>query len=248
MANDKLAKTETQVDIAQVQQAMSFLDGEEFNVFDFPETAVPSGGSTTWTVPTSDGETEAKVLDCIILDIQRVRQFYPGAFTGESIPPQCASPDGKVGIGDPGGDCATCPHAQWGSADNNSQACSERRHVLLLMPGSVMPYFLNVPPSSIKALKRYTLQLAGQGKPFFAVRTQIALEKTKNATGIDYSQCVFKAADGLDETTCTSVTAMREALQGILAQASLRPQQAAATPPPPVGINVNDFTTDMPDE
>lgn len=245
MANDKLAKTETQVNIAKVQEAMSYLDGEEFGVFDFPEVSVPSGGSTTWVVPTTEGETETKVLDCILLDIQRVRQFYPGEFTGESVPPQCASPDGHRGIGDPGGECATCPHAQWGSAANNSQACSERRHVLLLLPGSVLPYFLNTPPSSIKALKRYTLQVAGSGGAFFSVRTKIALEKTKNATGIDYSQCVFSAGEPLDEATLASVVGMREALKGILAQAALRPQQAAATPPP-VGINVNDFTTDMP--
>lgn len=246
MANDKMAKTETQVDLAQVQEAMAYLDGEEFSVFDFPEVSVPSGGSTTWTVPTSDGEAETKTLDCILLDIQRVRQYYPGEFTGESVPPQCASPDGKTGIGDPGGECATCPFAQWGSASNNSQACSERRHVLLLMPGSVLPYFLNVPPSSIKALKRYTLQLAGQGKPFFIVRTKIALEKTKNATGIDYSQCIFTAGETLGDAERASVAAMREAMQGILAQASFRPAQAAATPPPP-GVNVADFTTDMPE-
>ena len=53
MANDKMAKTETQVDLAKVQEAIAYLDGEEFSVFDFPEVSVPSGGSTTWTVPTS---------------------------------------------------------------------------------------------------------------------------------------------------------------------------------------------------
>ncbi|MFA5636243.1 MAG: hypothetical protein WC977_10095 [Anaerovoracaceae bacterium] len=247
MATDKLAKTEIQVmSLAQVQEAMSYLDGEEFGVFDFPELSVPSGGGTTWTVPTADGEEETKTLDCILMVIQKVRQYYPGEFTGESIPPQCASPDGKVGIGNPGGECATCQFSQWGSDTNNSQACSERRHVLLLLPHSVLPYFLNVPPSSIKALKRYALQLAGSGRPYFSVRTQITLEKTKNATGIDYSACIFKQGEALDETAQTSVAGMREALQGMLTQYALRPTQATVAQPP-AGINVDDFMTNAPD-
>jgi hypothetical protein len=238
---DKLAKTSSILDdpegaLVAVRTAMEALEGESLSPWDLPEITVPAGGGTTWELATVDGDISEKEVTAVILDSQRVRQYYANKFDGGSAPPDCASADGNTGVGSPGGDCATCPLAQWGSAENNSQACGERRHVLLLTAHSNLPVFFNVPPSSIKALKQYLMGLAGAGQSYFQVTTKITLAKAKSATGIEYSKAVFTRVAPLDAKQAAVAAEYRATVRGLLAR------RIVEAPRPVNEIDVDDFT------
>ena len=244
MANDKLAPTTgiklvSLQQLADVTEALLEVAGDGLSLFDLPELGVPAGGGVAWEVPTPDGPEPRKELLCVLLDVQRVRQFYKDSETITGTPPDCASPDGLTGYGDPGGVCASCVLAQWGSGKNNSQQCSERRHVLLLMEGSALPYFLNVPPSSLKSLKQYLYGLAGEARRYWQETTRISLEKTKNATGIEYSRCVFQGAGPLAADASAVAATYRDNLKGMLATRIAEAPRA----PDPAAVNVDDYTT-----
>lgn len=180
------------VDIGEV--IVDNLGGEAISSFDLDKITVPAGGSTTWEVSTLDGIKEAKDIEGIIIASKSVRVFWKDAYTGASNPPDCSSNDGMTGIGEPGGDCLKCPNSSFGSSVNGrSQGCKLRRSIFLLMPDSILPTVISVPPSSLKEAKKYLLRLAGQRKPVYSVITRLSLEKDKNADGIVYSKVVFHA-------------------------------------------------------
>jgi hypothetical protein len=232
MADDKLAKVVDfgSVDLVAVQDAMADIAGETLSAFDLPRIKVPSSGATVWEVPSFEGTEAVKEIDCVILDIRKVRNYWStGMDESDGTPPDCSSPDGKCGYGDPGGDCASCPHALFGSGKNNSQACSERRQLFLMLPGSGLPYMLSVPPSSIHALMReYIVPMTGKGKHYYAVRTKISLVKDKNAGGIEYSKCVFKFVEDLTPELADIMLQYRKTVQGMTLQQA--PAAAAQAP------------------
>jgi hypothetical protein len=53
---------------------------------------------------------------------------------------------------------------------------------------SKLPKLLIVPPTSLKALRRYFLDLAGNEMPYYGVVTRLTLRQEKNAGGIKYSK------------------------------------------------------------
>jgi len=251
VATDKLAKPfETKIAIlndpegvgANVRDAIEALDGEELSPWDLPEVSIPAGGGTTWELNTIEGDVSTKNLDVVIVDIQRVRYYYAQDYDGSNTPPDCASGDGLVGIGTPGGDCTTCPLAAWGSGDDktNAQACNERRHMLLLSEFSTLPLFLNLPPSGLKALKRYVTGLMGAGKKPWAVLTRITLEKAKNSAGIEYSRAKFEVVGSLAPEQVAIAEGYREMMKGLLSRRvsdAPRPMAEIDT------INVDDYVT-----
>ena len=93
------------------------------------------------------------------------------------------------GIGDPGGECETCPMNAWQSGKNeHGKACKEQRAVFLLRPESLLPCVVSIPPSSLKSFKRYMLGLASAGWKYQRVVTRFALAKAKNQDGIAYAE------------------------------------------------------------
>jgi len=68
-------------------------------------------------------------LPCIIIDGKNSRAFYRTAYDpkkakgGDVAQPDCKSADGITGVGDPGGECKTCPMSQWG-ADGKPPPCA----------------------------------------------------------------------------------------------------------------------------
>ena len=70
----------------------------------------------SWRVPTLEGEESVNSLDGIIVHWTTPRAYWRTSLDdgGGSAPPDCFSPDGEYGTGDPGGDCFACPFNQWG--------------------------------------------------------------------------------------------------------------------------------------
>ena len=84
---------------------------------DLERITVPAGGGTMWEVPTidSEGVDYHKTLTGIIIGSQTGRKYWKTSFdeTGGGTPPDCFSADGVDGIGNPGGQCASCPNAKF---------------------------------------------------------------------------------------------------------------------------------------
>ena len=174
---------------ADLQEIMEEnLGGEGISQFDLTRVKIPSGGGTSWSIPTLEGDEDAKELRGIIVYWKNSRAYWKDSFGGGSNPPDCRSDDGVTGYGDPGGECNKCPLSQWGSDDRGKgQACKSIRFLFLLRENDILPVAIALPPTSIKPIKNYFLRLATSATPFYSVITTLRLEKTKNADGITYS-------------------------------------------------------------
>lgn len=192
-----------------LSDAMQQLD---VTAFDLKRLRVPSGGMQSWEVETGDGLEPAKEVDGIIALIQSGhRQWWLESLEdgGGGSPPSCHSTDGIHGQGinskDPDAvagthKCAECPWSQWGSDRKGGKGkdCRESSAILFFPQGELLPTLLMVPPTSLKALKRYILELVSAGRAPGACVTRLALEKVEGE-GPAYSRIVFRRAGDLGE-------------------------------------------------
>lgn len=158
------------------------LAGGTVTTWDFDRIRIPAGGGTTWEVPTIEGIDSRRSLDVVVLHARLGRSYWSSSLdsgAGESTPPDCSSPDARVGFGTPGGECSSCPMAQWGSdpKSERGQACKLRNLLLVLLGDSIMPVVLSLPPTSLKPWKQYAMRLSGRGVPYYGVVTRFSLEK-----------------------------------------------------------------------
>lgn len=178
------------------------LGGESLSVKDLDRIKVPAGGGTTWEVATLDGDVATKVIEAVIIQRATRRAYWPYAM--EDRPddddgrPACASNDGLIGVGDPGGECASCPYNEFQTdiKGGPGKACKETRQLFLLMKDDLLPLTLNVPPGSLANIKAYFLRLLRAQLSPSDVLTKIGLEKVKGGK-VDFARMTFEAADRL---------------------------------------------------
>lgn len=188
---------------------------EEISPFDLDQVKVPSGGGSAFEVPTLDGVEPQKELVGVIVYHKQARAYWSQGIEdgGGNTPPDCSSDDGKVGYGNPGGVCKTCPFAQFGSdSEGRGQACKQFRQIFLLPADAYLPMVVTVPPTSMKPVKNYLFRLTSHRVPYYGVVTRIKLDKQKNATGIEYSQIQPELGERLGEE---QVEAMRQYAEAI---------------------------------
>lgn len=176
------------------------LGAETFRPSELDRIKVPSGGGTTFSIPTINGEEEVKELECIVLMVKQLRLFYRTSFeeTGEGTPPDCMSVDGLNGFGDPGGYCLECPFQKFDNELGRSE-CNEKRNMFILPANVILPYVLSVPQMSIKPMKDYIMRLTQVGQKVSHITTKVTLVKTKNKRGIPYSELRFTKMNDLSE-------------------------------------------------
>ncbi|MDE6746546.1 MAG: hypothetical protein K2J72_07895 [Oscillospiraceae bacterium] len=157
----------------------------------------PSGGSTSFTIPTLSGETMEKSITGIILDYTTPRAYWDTPDPVEGTPSVCFSSDSLVSHD--GKACGTCPFNDFGSKDGetNAKACKESVVLFLLRPDNIMPILVRVPVSSKMLFQRYMTRLIGKMIPVSGVVTKITLEKTTNKTGQPYATYNFEAVETL---------------------------------------------------
>ena len=104
------------------------MDGVQMN---FPRVKIPGGGVQQFEIPTDNPEdpTYVKTLEGVILYHHLNNAYWPeDAEYDENTSPLCSSTNGKIGIGTPGGVCATCGMNQYGTAMKGmGKACSATR-------------------------------------------------------------------------------------------------------------------------
>lgn len=183
--------------------------GERPGLSDLPRLRIPAGGGTTWELPTGEA---LKALDIIIIHRQLTRAYWPTPFDGSSEPPTCSSDDAVTGIGDPGGSCAACPYAQFGSS-GRGQACRLITRLFIAREPGQFPMLLSLPPTAAAAARQYIVNvLITTGLPYWGLRTTVALSRVQSSGGVTYSVPSFAAGRPLSPDELAEVEAMRSAL------------------------------------
>lgn len=191
---------------------------------DLDKVTIPAGGSLAWTVPTLEGEETRKSIDGIIIHHQDARAYWAASIedSGGAIPPDCSSQDGIFGNGTPGGACSKCPLAAFGSdKKSRGQACKALKIVFILLPDSLLPIVLPLPPTSIKVLKQYLLRLASRGIKASQVVSSFGLSKEKNLDGIAFSRVTLAM---VSKITSDHVKSYAETFKKALGEVSVHPE------------------------
>lgn len=161
--------------------------------FSFDRVKLPAGGGTAFEIPSADGEDYemSKDITGVIVYNHPAFAYYHDKYTGGSNPPDCGSFDGVTGIGNPGGNCATCPYNRFGSGEGQSKLCKNKRMLYILREGEIFPITLSLPTGSLKSFTGYVKSQLSRGRKLNQVVTKITLKKASNANGIAFSQAVF---------------------------------------------------------
>ena len=183
---------------------------------DLDRIKVPTGGALSLIAQGIDGEEHLREIDCIILGWYDRRAYYKIPFDQrgkqqKGVPPDCTSRDGYIGVGDPGGQCAQCPMAAWGSdpKGGRGQACKESRQLIIMRADLDGAEIVTVPPTSLKAVTDYFRRLDRRRIPYYGLVTNLRLERAENADGMTYSRMVFSAGPQLSQTDRAAVEPMQ---------------------------------------
>lgn len=205
-------------ELAEVMRAN--FGGGQFSAFDLPQIRIPTGGGLAWARQTLNGETTEKSVDGVILHWKPARTYYETAFSdsGGGQVPDCASNDGRIGVGNPGGDCATCALAQFGSRTDGRKgsACAPKRIVFIMELGSALPSMLTLPITSVANHKKYSMLLAQRRIPYYGAVTSFTLNREKSGEGISFSTAVPKFIRQLSQEETEQLRIYRDGIIPLL--------------------------------
>jgi hypothetical protein len=195
--------------------------GESLGINLLTKIKVPRGGSLSWMVPTLEGEQAVKELEGVILNISRTRAYWATSKVTND-PPACRSNDMITGIGNPGGECDSCPFNQYGSATKDGggagrgKGCKERKILFMLRPGAMLPEAVILPPTCLKAMQKYQLTLTSNSVPYCAVITKLALKESSSRDGFKYAEIVPTMSGRLDKDAIDRVRSLAASLRGVM--------------------------------
>lgn len=183
----------------------------------FERIKIPAAGSTIFEIPGEDPNNPdtVKEFSAVIVHQHPMHAYYKNKYTGGSNPPDCGSYDGITGQGNPGGLCKLCPYNKFGTGENGSKACKNRRRMYLLFEGEIFPLLLSLPAGSLKGYTRYLMRLLGKGKKPNAVVTKFSLSKAVNSSGVVYSQAQFAADRDLTSDEWILVNSLSEQIKDL---------------------------------
>ncbi|MDR1204514.1 MAG: hypothetical protein LBL26_03410 [Peptococcaceae bacterium] len=164
--------------------------------FIFQRVKIPSGGAMQFEIPGDDPENPEyeRTIEGVILHHHAAHAYWPeGSEDEEDAVPLCSSVDGKLGAGEPGGDCVTCALNKFGTGRNGrGKACKNMRVLYLLRDGEYMPIQITLPPTSIKPFNDfYSAAFLARRRAAFGSVVSIGLKRENNGKD-DYSVATFK--------------------------------------------------------
>jgi hypothetical protein len=218
MSNEKNALVVKQLNMpVRLDDAAMAEEMDGLNV-NFDLVKFPSGGALVFEVPGEDAENPDSVKEIVgvIVDHHPVNAYWVEKFTGQNNHPDCASLDGKIGEGNPGGNCKACPLNKWGSdtEGGKGKACKNIRRVYMLQEGKIFPLLLRIPPTSLQNFSDYiSKRILQKGYRSFDVITKVTLKKAQSSGGIAYSQAMFSIAGLLDDEAKASMAKFSEELK-----------------------------------
>ena len=183
----------------------------------FDRIKMPSGDTTVFQIPSEDPDEPelVKEFSAVILYHHPIRAYFKDKYTGATTPPDCGSLNAVEGFGNPGGRCDTCVYNTFGSGENNSKACKERRRLYLLREGELFPIMLSLPTGSLKEFSRYVMRCLSKGNKTNAIVTSFSLTKALNKGGIAYAKATFRFVRKLTEEEYTLVENMSQQIKEI---------------------------------
>lgn len=243
-----LAEDGQSAELMEVLQENLGEDGG-FGAFDLDRIKIPAGGGIAWEVPTISGPESQREIEGVVALWQQPRSYWERSLdeAGDdgTTPPDCASEDSRTGYGmygvgsdlHPSGACADCPMNQWESAPKGGgKACSEQRLLFLLQPNNVLPAVVQLPPTSVRHWKKYSMRLSSAGLPYYGIVTKLGLTQEKNTGGIKYSEVALTAGEVLTPEVRARAKAYGANLRAMLNQvvrAAAEKTGNAAPPAPP---------------
>ena len=182
----------------------------------------PSGGTTSFTVPTLSGEEMVKELTGIILDYTTPRAYWDTPDPVEGTPPVCFSHNSIVSTdGEP---CSRCQFNDFGSkngGETQAKACKESVCIFLLREDNILPLVVRVPVSSKMLFMKYATRLVSNLTPICGVVTKITLEKATNKTGQPYAKFNFEAVSTLSQEETATARAFGQKFMEILSASDM---------------------------
>ena len=153
---------------------------------------VPTGGGQFFEVPGLGGSEPAKEVVCIVANVvgkQKTWWRVPFEDNPNGGPPDCSSSDGMHGFGFNSLEepeigavpekiaCETCQWNAFGSkrGKGNGKDCRNFSWLFFILPGSKLPYVMQVPPTSLRALNEYMVMLMTEGRTWSECVTRITL-------------------------------------------------------------------------
>lgn len=168
------------------------LEGLSIN---FDTIKIPSGGSIAFEVSGENPESPdmVKELEAVIIDHYPINAYYESKYEGQNNPPSCSSYDGKMGVGNPSGNCKICVLNSYGSGEDGvGKACKNLHRLFILRNGDLLPTRLTLPPTSLKPFSDYLVKkVVMKGMKSCDLTTKITLKKETSKSGIVYAQAQF---------------------------------------------------------
>ena len=227
----------TQEELEEVMTALSEnLAGQTLTDRDLPRYTVPSGGIEVWPVQGPEKMEYHEALEGIIIHLTTPRAYWSKNLEDSSrTPPDCSSPDGLTGYGDPGGDCLTCVFNKWGSdPKGHGKACREHRFLFMLTADNLLPTVVQIPPTSIDTVKKYSVALATKAKHQWQVVTALKLQKV-DADPFPYSKVIPVEVAQVPKELIARLSQYRTHIRPLFGAATYVPIQEATEAPGPRG-------------
>lgn len=208
----------------------------------FDHVTIPVGGGNAFEVPGENpGDTDmVKEFTGVILYHHPLLSYYKDSYDGGKNPPDCSSMDGVTGIGAPGGPCARCPLAVFGSGVNGGKACKDKRRLYVLREGELIPLLLTLPTGSMKDFGVYVKRLLAKGKKSSRVVTRFSLRKAQNAKGVAYSVAQFAVDRALEADEIPYVDTMAAQIRELAMRAAYEDNGPAEGVDPMTGEILDD--------
>ena len=202
-------------------------DADGLQMMSFQRVKIPAGGQLQFEIPTEDPDNPdyARTLEGVILYNHAACTLWPeGSEYDEDTKPLCSSVDGKTGIGEPGGACATCPMNAYGSARDGGRgkACKNMRDIYLLRSGEYLPLQLSLPPTSLRPFNDFmNLAFVPRRRPSYSAIVEIGLKRAESG-GYTYSVATFRKVRDLEGEGLAAVKSyaanFKEQVKSLLAQ------------------------------
>lgn len=205
------------------------LGGDNLTPQDLDRIRVPTGGGTSFEIPSLGEPEAARTFEGIVIHQRTTRAFWPDQeLSGD--PPACFSDDGIKGAGMPGGHCDACFYNRFGSKGldpdtvtpeqlrdaRGPKACGEKRLLFVVRPGEMLPSVLVCPPTSIPGIKKSFLRLSSKGLAYRDVVFSFSLKAEKNKAGQPYSVIVPTVTRQLDDAERAAVKAYADSIRPAL--------------------------------
>lgn len=201
--------------------------GDRIGPRDLTVLKTPTGGGTSWEVETLDGTESVRTITGVVIAKRKVRAYWParlgqGGAGGAGAPPACVSLDSVIGVGDPGGDCAVCPFAQFGSAVRDDgtagrgQACKQSEELFIATAEQPLPMVVRVSAASLDRIRKFWLLMAQSSKPYYHAMLNVSLEKATNKDNITYAQVALALNRWLEGDEVAQATAAHQSFAAIM--------------------------------